>query len=182
MTRRIEIETPRLRLVALTPEMSRLQVETPVEFFKALGVEPEPAWPPEFMDRQAMAWAADQLACHPDDTGWYTWVYVSPVINRLLGAGGFSGRPDASGRVEIGYSMLISYREQGLATEGVKALMDWAYQDDSVQEIIARTRSDRNPSHRVLEKSGFEQASQAIDPDEGFEVIHWTHKRLKKAA
>lgn len=182
MTRRIEIETPRLRLAALTPELAQLQVEKPIEFFEALGVSPEPSWPPEFMDQEAMRWAAGRLAEHPEDAGWYTWVYISPVLNRLLGAGGFRGRPDEAGEVEIAYSMLLSYREQGLATEGVRALMDWAYEHAEVRGITARTRSDRNPSHRVLEKAGFTQAKRETDPDDGIEIIHWTHRRMEQAA
>lgn len=182
MTKPTEIETPRLRLVALTPELAQMQVEKPIDFFEALGVAPEPSWPPEFMDHAAMKWAADQLAAHPSDTGWYAWVYVSPVLNRLLGAGGFRGRSQSSGEVEIEYSMLLSYREQGLATEGVRALMDWAYGDPSVQRIVARTPLDRNASHRVLEKSGFTQSKQETDPDTGIDMIYWSHERLEQAA
>lgn len=182
MTKRIEIETSRLRLVALTLDLARQQVDDPMAFFDALGVGPEPSWPPEFMDRAAMSWAAEELAKHPGDVGWYTWVYVSPVLNRLLGAGGFSGRPDAAGCVEIAYSMLLSYREQGLATEGVLALMNWAYDDPSVQRITARTPADRNASHRVLEKAGFTQGKQETDPDTGIDMIYWSHERLEQAA
>lgn len=179
---KIEIETPRLRLVALTEELSRLQVETPMAFFDALGVAPEPSWPPEFMDQNTMRWASEQLAARPEDAGWYIWVYISPVLNRLLGAGGFRGRPTKDGAVEIAYSMLLSYREQGLATEGVRALMDWAYEDPAVRRIIARTPADRNPSHRVLEKAGFEQGGQDLDEVTGRDVIHWTHQKLERAA
>lgn len=182
MTKRIEIETPRLRLVALSPELARLQVEQPKAFFEALGVEPEPSWPPEFMDQEAMRWASGELNRHPGATGWYTWIYVSPVLNRLLGAGGFQGRPDKHGQVEIGYSMLLSYREQGLATEAVCALMDWAYEDPAVKRIIARTRSDRNPSHRVLEKAGFERSDINVDAETGLEIIHWSRRRMEQAA
>lgn len=182
MTRLTEITTPRLRLVALTPELARLQVSDPIAFFEALGVSPEPSWPPEFMDDQAMAWVAEQLSKHAGDIGWYAWVYISPVLNRLLGAGGFRGRPDANGRVEIEYSMLLSYREQGLATEGVRALMDWAYGDADVKRIAARTPADRNASHRVLEKAGFTQSKQETDPATGVDTIYWAHERLEQAA
>ena len=178
MSDRTEIVSQRLRLVALDRELAEMQLNDRPAFFAALGVEREPSWPPELMDESAMTWNRDQLAAHPGDAGWYSWVYVSPIMNRLLGIGGFQGAPSAEGEVEIGYSMLVSYREQGLATEA----MGWAYGHEHVKRVIARTRSDRNPSHRVLEKAGFKQVSTHMDPEEGFEVTLWSHNRAQRAA
>lgn len=182
MPKPIEIASPRLRLVALNAELAALQLEDRLAFFKALGVDPEPTWPPELMDLATMEWTRDQLAAHPGESGWYSWVYISPVMNRLLGTGGFKGAPDADGIVEIGYSMLISYREQGLATEGVVALLDWAYAHDRVKSVVAHTRDDRDASHRVLEKAGFVEGETRREPDEGFDVIAWHHTPNRQAA
>ncbi|MHA6288054.1 GNAT family N-acetyltransferase [Maricaulis sp. CAU 1757] len=182
MSKPIEIISSRLRLVALTEETARLQLQDRAGFFAALGVEPEPAWPPDLISEPEMRWTHDQLHKHPEDAGWYGWVYISTVMNRLLGSGGFKGAPNADGEVEIGYSMLTSYREQGLATEGVNALLDWAYGDGRVRRVIAHTRDDRDASHRVLEKAGFRQTRRFTDTDEGFDVIAWSHQRSQKAA
>ena len=182
MTKPTELASPRLRLVALTPELAELQLSDRMGFFEALGVDPEPGWPPELVDEAAMRWTRDQLAAHPEHIGWYSWVYVSPVMHRLLGSGGFKGAPDADGRVEIGYSMLTSYREQGLATEGVTALLDWAYSHDSVKQVIAHTRDDRDASHRVLEKAGFSKTGEFHDEAENIDVIAWSHTPSKAAA
>jgi ribosomal-protein-alanine N-acetyltransferase len=177
-----DIETSRLRLVALTEKLARLQLEDRSAFFQALGVCEEASWPPQLMDEGAMRWLSDELAQHPDHVGWYNWVYVSPSLNRLMGIGGFKGAPNRDGIVEIGYSMLISFREQGLATEGVTALLDWAYAHDSVNGVIAHTKSHRNPSHRVLEKAGFIEGKRAFNEEEGFEVTSWSHQRQLAAA
>ncbi|WP_291845168.1 GNAT family N-acetyltransferase [Maricaulis sp.] len=182
MPKPIEIVSPRLRLVALNAELAVLQVEDRLGFFRALGVEPEPSWPPELMDKTTLEWTRDQLVSHPADTGWYSWIYISPVMNRLLGTGGFKGAPDAAGAVEIGYSMLLSYREQGLATEGVVALLDWAYTHERVKSVLAHTRDDRDASHRVLEKAGFVQGETRYDPEEGFNVVAWHHAPSRQAA
>ena len=182
MPDRPEILSQRLRLVALDRELAEQQLNDRPAFFAALGVEREPAWPPELMDAAAMEWNRDELAAHPGHAGWYSWVYVSPIMNRLLGIGGFQGAPTAEGEVEIGYSMLVSYREQGLATEAVNALMGWAYGHENVKRVIARTRSDRSPSHRVLEKAGFKQVSTHMDTEKGFEVALWSHDRAQLAA
>jgi RimJ/RimL family protein N-acetyltransferase len=182
MTKPIELSSPRLRLVALTPELAELQLSDRTGFFQALGVEPEPSWPPELVDDDAVRWTRNELSAHPHDAGWYSWVYISPVMHRLLGLGGFRGAPDAQGRVEIGYSMLTSYREQGLATEAVNALMEWAYQDERVEQVIAHTRDDRDASHRVLEKAGFVQSGRFPAGAEGYGVIAWAHRRGQIAA
>ena len=178
----IEITSQRLRLVALNGELARLQLEHRAGFFRALGVEPEPSWPPELMDKAAMEWTRDHLLANPEGSGWYAWIYISRIMNRLLGTGGFNGAPDAQGAVEIGYSMLLSYREQGLATEGVEALLGWAYSHDAVRSVVAHTRSDRDASHRVLEKAGFVQGETRHDPDEGIDVIAWHHRPTRRAA
>lgn len=182
MMRPTQTSTARLRLVALTAELAELQLRDRMAFFDALDVMPEPSWPPDLMDQAAMEWTRDELAAHPDDAGWYSWVYISPALNRLVGSGGFKGAPSAGGEVEIGYSMLNSYREQGLATEGVLALMDWAYADDRVKSVVALTRADRNASHRVLEKAGFVETGKHQDPEEGFEVLSWRNERARAAA
>ncbi len=180
MPKPIEIASPRLRLVALNAELASLQLDDRAAFFRVLGVEPEPTWPPELMDQTAMEWTREQLRAHPADTGWFSWVYISPVMNRLLGVGGFRGGPDAEGAIEIGYSMLISYREQGLATEGVMALLDWAYTHERVKSVMAQTRDDRDASHRVLEKAGFVQGE--TPQDSGSDVIVWHHRPNRKVA
>ncbi|WP_158025589.1 MULTISPECIES: GNAT family N-acetyltransferase [Maricaulis] len=182
MPKPIEIASPRLRLVALNAELATLQLEDRIGFFRALGVEPEPSWPPELMDGDTLEWTRDRLVARPADSGWYSWVYVSPVMNRLLGTGGFKGTPDKQGAVEIGYSMLLSYREQGLATEGVVALLDWAYTHERVKSVVAHTRDDRDASHRVLEKAGFVQGATRRDSDEGIDVIAWHHTPSRRAA
>lgn len=178
----LEIASSRLRLIALDAELARLQLEDRLAFFKALGVEIEPSWPPELMDKNALHWAADRLAAEPDKLGWHAWVYVSPVLNRLVGCGGYKGPPDAEGRVEIGYSMLQSYREQGLATEGVLALLEWAYGHDAVKSVSAVTRADRDASHRVLEKAGFQFLRSRFDAAEDRDVVEWEHHPAKEAA
>lgn len=182
MTSIPNILSPRLKIVAMTYELAALQIEDRTAFFEALGVEEDPAWPPALMDDRAMEWMRDELQAKPEHVGWYSWIYISPVLNRLMGIGGFKGAPNAEGEVEIGYSMLTSFREQGLATEGLMALLDWAYAHNAVGSVIANTRSDRNASHRVLEKAGFVEGSRFFVEDEGFEVISWTHHKQKIAA
>ena len=67
----------------------------------------------------------------------------------------FKGRPDASGSVEIAYSMLGPFRNRGFATEAVARLVRWAFGHQAVTEVCAETMPYRRQSIRVLEKLGF---------------------------
>ena len=51
----LEIRGARLRLVAITAELARLQIEDRPAFFKALGAEREAAWPPVTDDEPKLA-------------------------------------------------------------------------------------------------------------------------------
>lgn len=163
--------TPRLRLVALDSALARLQLEDRKEFFRVLNVSPEASWPPELNNAESMAQTRDRLMASPDEAGWHSWVFITRraegVPGRLAGNGGFYGPPDADGQVEIGYSMLPSFREQGLATEAVLGLAGWAFGQPGVHAIRARTQASATASRRVLEKSGFAFAGEASDPEAG---------------
>lgn len=156
---RLETRTTRLRLVALDAELARLQVEDRKAFFAALGAEREAAWPPVAEDEPKLREKLDILTRHPEQTGWRGWVFLlgwTPGgLDRAVGAGGFFGPPDQAGVVEIGYAMAASFREQGMATEAVTGLLDWAFGHDAVSKVVAFTEPHLTASRRVLEKTGF---------------------------
>jgi len=57
--------------------------------------------------------------------------------------------------VEIGYSVLPSFRVQGYATEAVERLVWWAFSHHHVVEVVAETLPHLRQSIRVMEKNGF---------------------------
>ncbi|MGJ3231700.1 MAG: GNAT family N-acetyltransferase [Oceanicaulis sp.] len=156
---RLETRTTRLRLVALDAELARLQIEDRAAFFAALAAERESAWPPVAEDAAKLPEKLEILTRHPEQTGWRGWVFLmgwTPGgLDRAVGTGGFFGPPDAEGVVEIGYAMAASFREQGLATEAVTGLLDWAFSHEEVTRVLAFTEPHLSASRRVLEKTGF---------------------------
>jgi len=156
---RLEIRTRRLRLVAFDAELARLQLDDRPAFFDALGAKIEPAWPPELDAHATPEAIASRLTAAPERAGWDAWVVLMPWpldgADRTVGVGGFHGPPGEDGVVEVGYSMLPSFREQGLATEAVQALIDWACAHEPVRAIRAETLAHLLASRRVLEKTGF---------------------------
>ncbi|WP_421790032.1 GNAT family N-acetyltransferase [Hyphobacterium sp.] len=180
----LEIKADRLKLIALDARLSGLQSRAPAAFFEALNVQSEASWPPELMDQSAMDLTEEELKRHPDQLGWHFWAFVWPGfaggMDRLVGGGGFKGPPNDHGQVEIGYSMLVSFREQGLATEAVEALVGWAFESGQVSEVVAETLPHLIASQRVLEKTGFVETGAR--EDEGLKIVRFAMRREKAAA
>jgi len=57
---------------------------------------------------------------------------------RVIGTCGFHSPPDDNGRVEIGYRVEEAERRQGVATEVVRALLDWIATEHGVSVERAR--------------------------------------------
>lgn len=180
----LEVKADRLKLIALDARLVGLQLRAPAAFFEALNVQSEASWPPELLDEGSVQWTLDHMESQPEDVGWYFWAFVWPGfsggMDRLVGGGGFKGPPNADGEVEIGYSMLVSFREQGLATEAVEALIDWAYQSGRVTRVIAETLPHLIASQRVLEKTGFVEAGTR--EEDGVKIVRYALERARKAA
>ena len=90
------------------------------------------------------------------DLTWITyWLMRLQADKSGIGMLGFKGLPDQGGQVEIGYGIDPAYQNQGYTTEAVSRLIQWAFEDDRCQRIIAPgTRKDNPASNRVLEKVG----------------------------
>jgi len=149
------IESRRLRLIAATPALVAEDLKGRRMLSEALGVIVPPNWPPELYDHNALEYSVRQLR-DPAERNWSFWylVYRHSDPGELLGICGFKGRPDAQGSVEIGYSVLHQYRNQGYATEAVARLVEWAFSHRNVREVSAETLPHLRQSIRVMEKNG----------------------------
>jgi RimJ/RimL family protein N-acetyltransferase len=161
----IETRTARLRLVAGTLELAVAELEDRDRFATLIRADVPPEWPPESL-RDALPFFRDLHQEHPDWAGWLGWYAIAITEARpvLCGSVGFKGPPDDAGMVEIGYSLLPSYRHAGLASEMVAGLIGWAGRDPRVRSIEAETTPDNLRSIRVLERNGFEPVGEGIEP------------------
>lgn len=98
-----------------------------------------------------------ELENEPERLGWGVWMIVDRDNGKTIGDGGFKGRPDRNGVVEIGYGIAAQAQNQGYATEAVKGLVDWAFQTGKVAQVIAECKKDNVASIKVLEKVGMHQ-------------------------
>jgi RimJ/RimL family protein N-acetyltransferase len=52
-------------------------------------------------------------------------------------------------------------------------MLDVAKRDPAIHAVTAQTDVDNTPSHRVLERNGFERTGTCIDPENGDRLISW---------
>ncbi|MEQ8186706.1 MAG: GNAT family N-acetyltransferase [Candidatus Eremiobacterota bacterium] len=154
------LSTDNLELIAATPEHVTAELESPGNLASLLNALVEPDWPPGEYDRDAQEFFLDRLKeGGPDAVGWYTWYAVrrgnQTGPSTLIGAGGYFGPPSSDGTVEIGFSVMPSWRGHGYATEIAGKLAEHAFTDIRVKKVIAHTVPENTASCKVLEKCGF---------------------------
>jgi ribosomal-protein-alanine N-acetyltransferase len=158
--------TDRLRLVAGTKRLAAAEIEDKAELAKLLGALVPETWPPDNL-RDVLGYFYALYEEHPDWEGWLTW-YAVRIDNNypvVCGGVGFKGPPDKRGMVEVGYSVLPEFERQGLATEMVGGIVQWAKQQPQVKHIEAETSIDNEASIRVLEKNSFICAGKGLEPN-----------------
>jgi len=168
------VESRRMTLVAATTELVAADLAGREAFSDAVGADVPENWPPELYESTAMRWSMRQLE-DPAEQGWSFWYLLSKKDDppRVMGICGFKGKPDASGSVEIGYSVLKQFRVQGFATEAVARLVIWAFSHQNVTEVAAETLPHLKQSIRVMEKNGLEFAG----PGSEYGVVRYVVKK-----
>ena len=168
------VESRRMTLVAATTELVAADLAGREAFSDAVGADVPENWPPELYESTAMRWSMRQLE-DPAEQGWSSWYLLSKKDDppRVMGICGFKGKPDASGSVEIGYSILKQFRVQGFATEAVARLVIWAFSHQNVTEVAAETLPHLKQSIRVMEKNGLEFAG----PGSEYGVVRYVVKK-----
>ncbi|MEZ0540618.1 GNAT family N-acetyltransferase [Fibrella sp. Tmos10] len=169
------IDTPRLWLVPVTESsLTELMADQPIRLAdRPLTIPPE--WAGLWVDHPgALAYTLNSLQTDPDlhTLGWGAYFSVHRADHALVGMGGFKGRPDETGTVEIGYSIVDPYRHQGLATETARGLVQFAFSRPDVRRVMAHTLAVENHSNRLLQSIGFHYNGLVHDPDDG-DVWQW---------
>ena len=145
-----EIRTLRLRLVAITPALLRVDDSA---LGKQMGVAVPALWPPEHWEPHVFDFLEALYARAPYAIAWTRYVVTRAEPATLIGTlGGF---PRTETEAEVGYGILPPWQRQGLATEGLRALMEEIRQRDAVRTFSAQTYPHLVASVRVLEKCGF---------------------------
>ncbi|MGX5818212.1 GNAT family N-acetyltransferase [Chitinophaga lutea] len=165
------MQTQRLQLLPCTLKHFEALLHGNEALAQLLGIDVPEQWT-EYPEMVLVAY--DKLRNDPALLGWFFYLAIHKADNRLIGTGGFKGRPDADGAVEIGYEVSADYRDQGYATEIATVLIRFAFSHSYVNKVIAHTLEEYNAAVKVLQKCGmhFAGAVNGDDTEPG-ELWRW---------
>ena len=148
------IETPRLRLVALSGACLERLLDGDVDGASRLLAC---HFSSDFLDSVNDVFLSNHLGGlrrHPSNPGWFVRAIVRRDDDRVIGHCGFHGVPDDVGRAEIGYSIFEEFRRQGFGVESARGLVDWARAQGS-SAVYAAVASHNVASLALIRRLGF---------------------------
>lgn len=172
----LRIQTPRLDLVPMTPDILRALQEGDFGRVAEIG---QLSAPPEWVGGELLLkLRLEQLAKDPGEQPWLQRMMVLRDTRVMIGHIGFHAPPGSEdlaevspGAVEFGYTVFDAYRRRGFASEAIRALIDWASSEHGVTRFIASIEPDNVASMNLAHKFGFRKISSQIDPIDGPEDI-----------
>jgi RimJ/RimL family protein N-acetyltransferase len=162
------LRSARLDLVPGTVALYEAELASVDRLGEALHAHVPPGWPPGEYDRDAIEFFLSRVREEGDGAGvWFAWYVVLrgdlDTPDTLAGSIGYFG-PPKDGTVEIGYSVVESFRGRGIASEAVAAVTARALALPGVLRVIAHSRPDNAPSLGVLRRAGFVDAGPGKPP------------------
>ena len=145
------LRTARLELVPADPEELRVKCDDPD------GCPPEVS--PTWIEKLRSARGPD-----PWEFGYTVRLAES---KQPIGGASFKGPPGRDGVAEIAYGIDDAFQRRGYATEAAAALVTFAFADPRVRLVCAHTLPGAVASSRVLQKCGFNQVGDVVDPEDG---------------
>jgi ribosomal-protein-alanine N-acetyltransferase len=154
------IVTARLELRAITlPIFEAVWTGDRVGFEQLMQASLPKAWPNRALIERAFTASPEGIRADPEGRLWGDRLMITRSDpRRCIGSVVFHGKPDESGLVEVGYGVDDGSQGQGLATEAVRAAIEWAAAQPGVRVISATTFPLHIPSIRVLEKCGMRRS------------------------
>ena len=122
---------------------------------------------PSLLSREESDAAARRMRAEIDQNGYGAWAVEVPGLAPFVGFIGLAVPAfDApfTPCVEIEWRLARAAWGRGLATEGARAALAFAFDELGLEEIVAMTTPANRPSRRVMEKLGMRH-----DPSEDFD-------------
>ncbi|MFZ6053035.1 GNAT family N-acetyltransferase [Halocola ammonii] len=168
------LKTKNLKIIPCNTEILQSAIDGNDKLAEQLNVDVPENWTQFGVG--ALQYAHDKLVQSEDEIGWWTHFPILVEENKLIGSGGYKGKPTEEGTVEVGYEIAPDYRNRGLATELTNGLVQKAFSDSRVKSVIAHTLGEDNPSTKVLRKCGFKIVDEINDSDDGL-IWKWELKK-----
>jgi RimJ/RimL family protein N-acetyltransferase len=114
-------------------------------------------------------WAVQQK----DTDDLIGWLHLRPALEyRYAEAAGYR-----SGDADLGYRMRRSAWGRGFATEGARALIEYAWTRPEVLRVVACSLTNNQASLRVLEKCGLRKRADVKLPEQSETAVMYARER-----
>ena len=164
----VELKTPRLLLRRLSPH------DAPAVF--AYRADPNVSryqtWHPTHVTEIATFIAGLQTLA-PDTPGtWFQFAITQQDTGRLIGDCGVRFPADDPHQVEIGITLAPASQRQGYATETLRALLDYAFEDLAKHRVYARVDPRNGPSRALMARVGMRDVPAAAGTRRFDDVVY----------
>lgn len=164
-------KTERLKLLPLTTDNLSLSLENYGKLQADLGLVVTQTVLDDDME-YAMKVRLRKALEDEENYLWLTnWVIIHSVENKIIGNIMLKGCPNENGEVIVGYGIEEAFRNKGYATEALKGMTKWIFQNPSALCVFGDTEKANCASHKVLQNAG------AFKYKENEELIWWKIER-----
>ncbi|MDB4941573.1 MAG: acetyltransferase, family [Labilithrix sp.] len=114
------------------------------------------AWPGRALVERAFSASIESIRSDPPRRLWGDRLMITRDEGERLVVGSvvFHGRPEEGGIAEVGYGVEPAWQRKGIASEGTRAVVEWAIAQPGVGGVTATTPPWHGASIRVLENAG----------------------------
>jgi RimJ/RimL family protein N-acetyltransferase len=112
-----------------------------------------------------------QVLERPDVNPWLLRLAVVRETKQIVGLGNFHDAPDENGMLEIGYSVLPTFRRQGFGREIAHTMWNFAAKQREVHVLRASVAPDNTASLAIVQAAGLAKVGEQDDPEDGLEYI-----------
>ncbi len=111
------------------------------------------------------------IASYDAEQPVFSLTVADPSSDAYLGSCGLQALDSGHG-VEVFYTVLPEFQSQGLATEAVRRLTTYVFEEAGEHRIVAHVVPENVPSVRVIEKLGFVDDGTTIWLEQSGEIPH----------
>ncbi|SQC58891.1 Uncharacterised protein [Listeria newyorkensis] len=168
-----KLETERLLLVEYSLEWIEATIAGVDELERVSGYEVSRDWPGiDFFFY--LPYVLESVKKEPEMTKW-THLIVLKEENKVIGEIGGQGKPEETGEIELGYSIVPAYQNNGYVTEALGGLLVWLKQQPEIKRIFARSFESNPHSIQVLRKSGFLYQPKYDKTESRGKIVLWEY-------
>ncbi|WPC36018.1 GNAT family N-acetyltransferase [Acinetobacter sp. YWS30-1] len=136
--------------------------------FIAMGQNPEVMrYFPSLLTPEQSLQFIEKVTKQIDQYGWGLWAVELKETKEFIGFIGLQPQPDLfefTPCVEIGWRLAKKYWHRGYATEGARAVLDYAFNTLGLNKVVSFTATVNTPSEAVMKKIGMVKTQEFQHP------------------